>query len=133
MAMAPMPTIGGSAANLSNDVSGLAPLATSWHGANTGVNVAQNVTSAYTPAPSALSKFTTFLGGIGNSLGGMAIGAAGWLKDNSIQMAEAPIKFGADISHTTIDQFELSDVQYKNNFYSKQQDALTAQFKSCQI
>jgi hypothetical protein len=132
--VAPMPTVGGSAAGLSNDVNNLAPLATSWGGPDVGVPVNQNVrTSSYSPGGSSMSKFTTFLGSVGSSIGHVATGAAAWLAHNTVQMVTSPYHFEQGISHGLADRNQLSGINTRNQQFSDQLTTLHQQFKEGKI
>lgn len=130
---APMPTIGGSTAGLTQDVNSLAPLAQTWSGANNGVAINQNVRTSTPTSGSNLSKFTGFLGGIADDTGHLASSAATWLARNVKTGVEAPIKLGEGISHGYMDRSDINTISTQNQQNSDRLDTLVEQYRSGQI
>jgi len=132
--IAPMPKVGGSAAGLQNDVNNLAPLATSWGGPDVGVAQGPQIVRSAGSAPSGnMSKFTSFLGSVGSSVGHIATGAAAWLAHNTVQMVTSPYHFEQGISHGLADRNQLSGINARNQQFSDQLDTLHSQFKEGKI
>jgi hypothetical protein len=89
--------------NLSQDVANLAPLATSYHGAQTGVNI--GYTAPYQPQGGVMQQFGHWLGGFASGVGNIAEGAAKWLGHTLTTAVEAPFKFSYDITKGTYDTY----------------------------
>lgn len=117
-------------ANLTNDVSNIAPLASTWHGAQTGVQVQQvNNTPAVTE-PSNVSKFFGFLGGTLDDIGHVASGVGSWLGKTAVTAVEAPYKLGEGIGNGLVDRLTLDSNTKQTAQTSQQLDNLTAAYKA---
>lgn len=117
-------------ANLTQAVGNLAPLATSYHGAETGVQTQNSVIPTTPSGGGNLSKFENFIGSVGSETGHLAGQAASWLGKNVVNMAEAPYKLGEGIGHGIVDRLNLDSVSSQNDKLSESQDNLSQQYKS---
>ena len=130
-----MTPIGGSAANLSNDVNSLAPLASTWSGAAVGVPVAQNITGYNISSnQGVVGKFTSFLGGLASETGHIAGGAASWLLTQGKDMLLSPYHvvqgIGNSIYDNTAVNAQLNGINTQTSQISAQLQTLHDQFKS---
>lgn len=114
---------------LTQDVSNLAPLATTYH---TPVPTQYGSADFNAPKPSGgiIGNFAHFLGGVGSEVGHIAGGAATWLAKNTVQMAEAPFKFTYDFTKGAINTYEQNN--QVNDLLAKQQN-LSKQWRAGQI
>lgn len=119
-------------ARLQSDIGKLAPLATQYHGAQSGAAIPQ-YKATNTGSPSNLAKFGGFMGGIAKSVGHLAVQATEWLGKNTVQMAEAPVKMGAGLGNEITDVLNLRSIQSQNQQYSDQLATLKSQYKAGQI
>lgn len=121
------------AANLTQDVGGIAPLATAYHGAQSGVDIQQVTSQLAGNGEGNLAKFGHFLGGLFSETGHLAEGAVSWLGKNALNMVEAPFKFGASIGHQIQDSMLLDSTMKQIQQASVQADNLTTLWKSGKI
>lgn len=132
-----MPAFGSQAdpgARLQSDIAATAPLATQYHGAQTGVNIAQyNAPPPVASKGSALSQFGHFIGGVASSIGHIATGATEWLGKQLVSGAEAPIKFGNAIGHGWLDNMNQSTITSQSTQLDNKEKALQANFKAGRI
>lgn len=119
----------GSAGNLSTALGEALPMVTSYHGAQTGVDVNQ-IGNSTASQESDLAKFGQFLGGVAGQTGHIALDAAKWLGQQGLSMATAPVRFGAGIGHDILDHMTLDSIQKQNQQNSARMDQLTSQYKS---
>lgn len=127
-------TPGGNQQALLNDVSNLAPLATQWHGASSGVNIGQimNTPSAGS-SPGVIKGVENWVGSVGHSIGGLAVHAAAWLGKTAVTDSYRTIHLGADIGHGIVDYSKTLNIQDQNNQLSGRFDTLQGLLKSGSI
>jgi len=116
--------------NLGNDIANLAPLATTWHGAQTGVNAQQVMNTPSTTSPGVLSKFTSFLGNIFSETGHLAGQAGSWLAHTTVNMVESPIHYGEALGHGILDQMNLNSINAQNQQLSDKQANIMQAYKA---
>jgi len=131
--MEPMPTIGGSAANIGNDVANLAPLATTWSGANNGVAVQQHVTQAYQANPSGMAKFAQFASSIGKESIHMVGSAADWAFKSTKDMAVGLAHFPVSTYHVAVDAYNQQMHGNEVNAQVAALNSITSAWKSGKI
>jgi hypothetical protein len=119
---------------LKTSIANTAPLATSWHGAQTGVNIKQvfNKTPAQ-PQASSISKFAHFIGGVGSEIGHMVGGAATWLAKNTGNMITAPARLGVGFGHAILDNYDINQLNAQTKQNSDMLNRLHSDFKAGRI
>jgi len=120
---------GQASSNLQGDVSNLAPLATHYSGAQSGVDI------GYTPpkstGPQGIGKVFSFFGAVGKDIGHLSEAAAGWAGRQLGSMAIAPIHLGEGLSRSLVlDDIDLNSIDTQNKEFSDKLDNLHDQFKS---
>lgn len=128
-----MPSFGGAqnySGMLQSQVNQLAPLATTWSGPAHGV-APEQVFNA--PPTTKSSGVLGFLGGVASQIGHIAGGVGSWLEKNVVQMAEAPLKFGAALGHNLVDQYEMGSISSRQTQLNGQLENLHNMFKSGKI
>lgn len=120
--------------DLSSTVGKVAPLATQWHGAQTGTNIQQVFNKPTTTAqPGVVSKFAHFIGGIGSEVGHIATGAASWLGKNVVSMAESPYHYAQGLSHAILDNADINMLTAQTKHNTDSLDALHLSYKQGRI
>lgn len=119
-------------ANLTKDVAGIAPLASTWNGAQNGVQVSQ-VNSQISTSSGVLSGFEHFLGSAGGEAGHLLESGAKWLGHTAVSAVEAPIKLGQGLAHMGLDSYDTFVNQNQVSELSTRMDNLNAQYKSGSI
>lgn len=110
-------------------VADLAPLATSWHGALNGVAI-QHQAPSVSSYPSNLSKFGSWIGSIASETGHIAVGAANWLKNNTISMVTGAPRLGAGFGHEILDNMQLDSISTQNQQISDRTNNAIQAYKS---
>lgn len=128
-----MAPIGGSAANLTNDVNNLAPLASTWSGPSAGVDVNQNVTGYNASNQGNVSKFMSFLGGLGSETGHLVSGATNWLATQASHMITSLPRVGAGIVHAFQDNNSVNQINANTQQNTDALNNLHNQFKNGSI
>lgn len=126
-------------ANLQAGVSNLAPLASSWHGAQTGVQMqgtwqqsgaAGNATSS---TGGVLSTFTHFLGQTATEGTHLVDDGVKWLGHQAANMAMSPVEFGKSIGDRAVDDYQTYLNSSRQTELNQRLDTLNRSFKSGSI
>lgn len=119
---------------LSNTISQVAPLATSYHGAQTGVEINQNALKNPAAAPQGVvSKFAHFIGGVGSEIGSIAEGAGKFLATSVTHMATSIPREVVGIVHGFSDRKAISTIQAQTQHNSDVLIALHDNYKAGRI
>jgi hypothetical protein len=128
------PAIGGSAAGISEDVNNLAPLATVYHGADTGVSTNQVVkASSYTAAPSNANAFFSKVGSVFKESGHMFMGATDWVGKQLYQGGKDAVTFLPDLAKETVTSYQDMQANFKQNSLQTQYSQLLSDYKDNKI
>lgn len=124
-------------AELAQSIANIAPLVSSQHGAQftpqkSGLSFVDN-SPQQSSSGGALSKFGHFLGGLFSETGHMAVGAGKWLEKQTVEMAEAPFKFGASLAHQIQDNMLLDQNMKQIQQQSAVTDRLNDEYKAGRI
>lgn len=131
-----MPAFGSAptSADLQRIVGNVAPLATSYHGAQTGVDIGQAFNKPAAPAQSSnLSKLTHFIGGVGSEIGHIATGAASWLATQGKNIATVIPREAQGFQHAIMDNIDINKLTSQTQQDSDSLTALHSQYKSGKI
>lgn len=121
----------GDTSQLQTSINQLAPMATSFHGPlNPSVAYAAPTTAQ---ASGFLPKLTHFIGGVASEIGHVSAAAGKWLGTQTLNMAEAPVKYGAGIAHGWLDRSTINEVNSQRTQISGRMDTLNALYKSGRI
>lgn len=134
-----MPSFGAQSASqnhaaLQQAVNQAAPLATQWHGPAHGVDIAQVFNQPAQPKPGGvISNFAHFIGGIGSEVGHITEGAAKWLGNSAINMAESPYHYAQGLGHAILDNKDINMINAQNKQNGDMLDQLTNSYKAGRI
>lgn len=120
-------------ANLQNDINRVAPLATQYHGAQTGVQIQQITPQVSKSGPGVLSAFGHFLGGVASESGHLLEAGAKWLGHTAVDMVEAPVKLGSGLAHMGLDSYDTFINQSQTNELNARLTTIMSQYKSGQL
>lgn len=117
---------------LQSAINSTAPLATTYHGAQTGATIPQ-YQAPTTDNRSGVQKFADFLGNIKDQTGNIASTAAQWLGGQLVHASEAPLKFGRDLGNEIVDNMSLDENNAKSKMLDNMMTTLQSQYKSGKI
>ena len=118
---------------LQGDIKALAPLATQWHGAQTGVSIAQYTPTPSTSSQSGLSKFAHFIGGAAGEVGHITASVGKWIGEQGKQMVMAPIDYGSNLAHGWLDKSEMSQIAAQSQQDTDKLATITKEYKAGRI
>lgn len=117
--------------NLSQDVANLAPLATTYHGAQTGVSIGQTVNKA--PSQGFLPTLASKLGAIGEESAHIVGSVGSWLVKQTAQLVEAPPKLGTSLGNLGMDVYNAHSITNQQKELDQRLGTISDQYKSGRI
>lgn len=118
-------------ANLGSALNNVAPLATTFHGSQTGATIQQVFNTPAAPkSPSVLSQFANKIGALGSESAHIVEGATGWLVHQGEQMVSGVVHFPMDAAKFTKDAYDTYAFRNQQNELTQRMTSLTAMWKS---
>lgn len=113
--------------NLQQDISNLAPLATTYHGAQTGVSIGQVKNSV---PQGNLAKFFNFGSAVASESSHLLGAAGNWLVKQTSSLITAPPKFGTALGNMGLDVYNSHAINKQQVELSQRLDTITSDYKS---
>lgn len=120
-------------ADLTQKVGNLAPLAPVWHSVTENPAATFMNQSTASGHPGVLAGFVSKVANIGKESAHIIGGAAKWLGTQTVNLAKAPERFGANAAHFGMDVFNSHAISSQQTELSQRLDNIMSQYKSGKI
>lgn len=121
-------------ANLAGTISQVAPLASSYHGTQSGWQAQQIVNQPTTgPKPSGLAQLAQKIESIGSESAHIVGGAGKFIGKTLVEAATAPVKFATTETQTLIDNYRSGTIKMSGDQLTQRLQSLTSDYKAGRI